>query len=382
MASTENGVPAKVGEGERFYTDNMIYYERNPYFYTVGAELENAKIKYVRYKVVATDQITNYLITKNVDFGEPNAIPANVKLMQEAGLESGTVRTNGYGYVGINPRFVPEVKVRQAIMMAMNKQIIIDNYYQNLADKITRPVSKASWAYPEEALEVYPFDKLGDDIEDLVRSAGYVKDSSTGVYQKQIAGFGVDKLDYKFTIAGSTTDHPAYKMFIEGAKLLNQHGFNVKVVTSPQALTDLNAGRLEVWAAAWSSSIDPDMYQTYHMESQASSVKNWGYSQIIGGGPSSAAWGDEYAIISELSDLIDKGRATTSQEVRKGIYAEAYDKIMEFAVEFPTYQRKDLFAFQKGLLDMSTLPSLEEEDGEIGPFSGVLARIWEINYAK
>ena len=81
-------------------------------------------------------------------------------------------------------------------------------------------------------------------------------------------------MDYKFTIAGGSTDHPAYKMFLEAAALLNEVGFDVKVVPSQQALSDLSAGKLAVWAAAWSSTIDPDMFQVYHMDSQASSVKN------------------------------------------------------------------------------------------------------------
>ena len=162
---------------------------------------------------------------------------------------------------------------------------------------------------------------------------------------------------------------------------MNEHGFDIKVVTSQTALTDLSAGKLEVWAAAWSSTIDPDMYQVYHMESQASSVKNWGYAQIIGG-TAPAAWGDELIIVTELSDLIDKGRQTTDQDERIEIYGEALDLIMELACEFPTYQRNDMFAFQKNLLDLSTLPDWTKSgpDAEVSPFSGVLARIWEISY--
>ena len=393
MASTESG--GRATNGAQFFNNNMIYYERNPYFETVGAELQNAKIKLVRYKVIASDALLGALIGKGVDFGEPGAIQDNTKAVEAAGLESALIDTNGYGYVGINPRFVPDINVRRAIIKAMDTSIIFRNYYQGgLASKLTYPVSRASWVYtewkkpnlPYEYIEdavyevngvTYDYDEIGDEIEQLVIDAGYTK--KNGVYTKTLGGFnGEDTLDYKFTIAGGSTDHPAYSMFLNAAKILNAHGFNVKVVTSTTALTDLSAGKLEVWAAAWSSAIDPDMYQVYHMESQSSSVKNWGYSQIIGKSDTEA-YADEYEIVERLSKLIDDGRSTTVQADRARIYKSAFDTIMEFAVEFPIYQRKDLYVWQKGLLDHSTIPMSQADRT---PYNSILSRIWEVNYAK
>ena len=384
MASSENGKESNVAQTE-FLNDNMIYYVRNPYFYTVGEQIENAKIKYIRFKVVDADQIVNSLTTNNLDFGEPSATQPNIDVLDAAGINHVEIRTNGYGYVGINPRYVPEVAVRRIIMSAMNTQLIVDDYYEGgLAEVIKRPISKTSWAYPQSANDYisesgfeYRFNQSnnynGQTIEQILEGLGYVKKS--GVYEKNIEGFGVDKLNYKFTIAGGSTDHPAYAMFLEAMQFLNNHGFGVQVVTSNQALSDLSNGKLAVWAAAWSSTIDPDMYQVYHKDSQAGSVKNWGYPQILGM-TSDAAWGDELILVQELSEQIDLGRATTDQDKRKEIYAGALDLIMELAVEFPTYQRNDMSAYQPNLLDPKTLPSKDE----CSPYSGLLARIWEINY--
>ncbi|MDE6302048.1 MAG: hypothetical protein K2M36_00460 [Clostridia bacterium] len=395
MASTENG--GRATSGAQFFNNNMIYYERNPYFETVGAELSNAKIKLVRYKVIASESLLGALTGKGVDFGEPGAIQDNVNAVNNAGLKSAPIITNGYGYVGINPRFVPDINVRRAIIKAMDTSIIFRNYYQgDLASSLTYPVSKANWVYkewedaaehgdyeynPDAVYEIdgvrYEYDEIGDEIEALVIAAGYTKNGN-GVYSRRIGGFGKeDTLDYKFTIAGGSTDHPAYSMFLNAARILNSHGFNVKVVTSTTALTDLSAGKLEVWAAAWSSAIDPDMYQTYHMESQASSVKNWGYSQIIGKSDTEA-YADEYEIIERLSKQIDAGRNTTDRAKRAEIYMGAFNTIMEFAVEFPIYQRKDLYVWQNGLLDPSTIPS----ESDRTPFNSILSRIWEVDYAK
>ncbi len=385
MASSETGKTDGVS-GSEFMNNNMIYYIRNPYFYTVGEGLSNAKINTVRYKVVESDQIINALANGDIDFGDPSATKENIDAVEGAGLTHVEIDTSGYGYVGINPRFVPSVNVRRIIMSAMNNAQIVDNYYKgDLASTIVRPMSKTSWAYPKTAT-TYVSNQIGslnfnyaystalnDTVKNILTAEGYSQVG--GVWEKTIPGFGVDRLDYKFTIAGGSTDHPAYSMFLNAAQILNSYGFAVKVVTSQTALTDLSSGKLEVWAAAWSSTIDPDMYQVYHMESQASSVKNWGYSQILGQ-TCPDAWGDEYIIVEQLSKLIDEGRSTNSEDDRKAIYADALDLVMEMAVEFPTYQRKDMSAYQTDLLNPSTVPSKDE----CSPYSGLLARIWEINY--
>lgn len=377
-ASTASG----SGEvtSDTFFNNNMVYYERNTYFETLGSGISNAKIKYVRYKVVESDQIINALTNGDIDFGEPSATQPNIQAVDNAGLGHVEIATSGYGYVGLNPRFVPSINVRRAIIKAMNTSLITQNYYQGgLAEIIYRPMSKTNWAYPKDATIykqddiTYAYDSTGQEIKQLVEDAGYKFNGTC--YEKHIDGFGVDTLNYKLTIAGGSTDHPAYSMFLNAARILNSVGFDVKVVTSQTALSDLSAGKLAIWAAAWSSTIDPDMYQVYHMDSQASSTSNWGYKQIKAG-KNTEAYAEEYQIITELSDLIDQGRSTTNQNERKGIYAQALDKVMEFAVEMPTYQRNDMSAYNKNVLDEGTMTPASERS----PYNGLISRIWELNY--
>ena len=379
MASNERGDQSNVNAGS-FFDKNMVYFERNPYFETVGDDsIHNAKIKYVRYKVVETDQIINSLGTGEIDFGEPNGTQENISALNNKGIAHDEIKTNGYGYVGINPRYVPDITVRRAIMRAMDTSIIVNNYYKgDLAELIYRPMSNTSWAYPKgvgvyknEAKGLdYSFDPTGLEIEDMLEDAGYVKNAQ-GIYKKDLAGFGTVTLDYTFTIAGSTSDHPAYAMFNEAMKLLNKHGFKIKVVTSQTALSDLTTGKLTVWAAAWSSTIDPDMYQVYHKDSLATSVNNWGYRQIKA---NKTLYATEWNLIQQLSQLIDDGRATDVQKDRETIYAQALDLIMELAVEFPTYQRKDMSAYNSKILDRESMKE------KTTAYEGLLARIWELDY--
>jgi len=372
--------------GDKFFDDNMVYYKRNEYFNTVGKELENAKIKYIRYKVVESDQIINALANGNIDFGDPSATQENIDVVEENGLAHVEIQTSGYGYVGINPKFIPNITVRRAIIKAMDTSLIFQNYYKNgLADPIKRPMSVTSWAYPHDATTYvsengvdYSFDSTGEEIKAMLIEAGYTNVDSNGVRYKNIPGYGEDKLsgtNYKFTIAGGSTDHPAYTMFLKAQRILNSVGFDVQVVNSTTALSDLSNGKLAVWAAAWSSAIDPDMYQVYHVDSQASSTSNWGYKQIKAG-KSTEAYREEYGIITELSELIDAGRSTTDQDERTTIYATALDKIMELAVEMPTYQRNDMSAYNDTVIDTESLTPKDERS----PYNGLLSRIWEVNY--
>ena len=164
-------------------------------------------------------------------------------------------------------------------------------------------------------------------------------------------------------------------MFLRAAEILNSAGMEVKVVTSQTALSDLSSGKLSIWAAAWSSTIDPDMYQIYHMDSQASSTSNWGYKQIKAG-KNTEAYSDEYALVVKLSELIDAGRSTTDQDTRKEIYKQALNLVMDLAVEMPTYQRKDMSAYNKDVLDESTMTP----ESERSPYNGLLSRIWDLSY--
>ena len=164
-------------------------------------------------------------------------------------------------------------------------------------------------------------------------------------------------------------------MFEVAAQTLNSIGFKISVKTDNWALKKLATGDLAVWAAAWSSTVDPDMYQVYHKESNAGSTLSWGYDAF-------KADRDTYAyengIVDRLSEVIDRARSTTDRDLRTRDYAEAMDLVMQLAVEMPTYQRKDLTVFNSSKIDRATLTP----DSELGPNNSLFARIWEMDFVK
>ena len=363
-ATTRTGDSSAVSAGT-FKADNVVYFERNEHF------MFPVKIKYINYQVVSTNLMLDTLYSGGVHFVEPACKQENIDSLASRaaeGFASNFVMTNGYGYIGINAEKVPNINVRKAIMHAINTKHAVD-YYSGYSYSIYRPMTKASWAYPEDdgGQQFYTFDKTGEISEKLVKDAGYTKNAN-GIYQK-----GDDVCKYVFTIAGDTTDHPAYNSLKQAAEILNAHGFDVEVKTDINALSKLNNGDLTVWAAAWGAGVDPDMYQVYHIDSTAGSTANWGYRAIrnnLGN-----KYDTELKIVQDLSDIIDAARETLDEDRRKEYYADALTKVMELAVELPTYQRSDLFAYNSKVIDASTLTP----KSELTPYNGPLSRIWEVS---
>ena len=364
-ATTRSGDSSKVTAGT-FKADNVVYFERNDHF------MFDVKIKYVNYQVVSTNLMLDALYAGDVHFVEPACKQENIDSItakKDDGFASESVMTNGYGYIGINAEKVPDIAVRRAIMYAINTQYAVD-YYFGYSHSISRPMTKASWAYPTAADEngqFYPFDSTGKTSEKLVIDAGYIK-GADDIYQKD-----GHKLEYVFTIAGDTTDHPAYQSLKVAADILNAHGFKITVKTDINALKKLNNGDLTVWAAAWGAGVDPDMYQVYHMDSTAGSTANWGYRAIKTNAGNK--YDTEYDLVRRLSDIIDLARETLDEGRRKQYYAQALDLVMELAVELPTYQRSDLFAYNTNIIDVNSLTP----KSELTPFNGPMSRIWEVS---
>lgn len=400
MACDEHDKTEGIGSGD-FLSKNVMYFVSNPN-YLMGEPL----IKHVRYQVVSTNQLLNSLQTGEIDFGEPNAKVENINVikgLKNKGLDYSSVQTAGYGYVGINASKVPSIHVRRAIMHSIDPQLSVD-YYKGTADRIYRSMSLSSWAYPETALAYYPY--IGGEIPELdakkiypeyvnyVNSIGLKKGDTMSEKQQvdyikylveDLGGYRLNSNDlyfkgnsilkYTFVIAGQEDDHPAFTALYKAGQFLSKTvgGFQIITKTKSDALSDLATGGLAVWAAAWGSTIDPDMYQVYHMDSKATSVLNWGYPAIINN--AGGKYDEESAILAELSNYIEQARETTDKASRKLKYELALDKVMELAVELPMYQRDDLFAYNSFKIDVSTFTPESERTS----FKGLTADIYKLS---
>ena len=392
-----NGNPTR----NTFYTNNIVYYVRNEYFHTVGSTIENAKIKMVRYQVINQNQAISMVKSGNVHFATPQATVENVRDIEKdkKNLSYTENMQNGYGYIGINAGKIPSVYLRRAIMYACDVSRCI-TYYGRHAEPIYWPMSKANWAYPENNdIATYEYGKGATGTDELSKAKAAQANvleqmDAAGVRYTPTGGtsaLGLDEytisnvnLKYTFSIAGaSLTEHPAFRTLQNAADILNACGWDVTVSPDTMALSKLASGSLTVWAAAWSAAIDPDMYQVYHKDSNATSTYSWGYREMRNGMPSGKTdisglrYGNTLATdwnnVKKMSEIIMAARKKTLDKEREPLYHEALEMLMDLAVELPTYQRNNLYIYNPKFVDGSTLNKSKSA------YASPLNEIWTVS---
>ncbi len=366
--------------GNAFNNNGFVYFKANDSFL-----LGEPKIKNIAYQVLSASNALDQLERGSVHYVTPQFTKANKEKidneLKDKGIESVATWQLGYGYIGVNAGLVPNINIRRAIMSAMDIAQSIGYYSTGTVVNIHWPMSVVSWAYPTTDGKPVDPDNPSKNMNRL-NGHDYTQYTTEDAAKQKIRDYmalagvsaGAKDLKIKFTIAGSNlTDHPVYAVFNLASKLLNECGWDISVVPDTNALTRLSTGSLAVWAAAWGSTIDPDMYQVYHKNSTATSVLSWGYDKII---KSPGDYPDETEILTKLSNKIDEGRKTLDKTERTAIYKEAMGYVLDLAVEMPVYQRQTLYAYNANVIDTKTFPE------QINSYSSPLGKIWEIDFKK
>ena len=287
----------------------------------------------------------------------------------------------GYGYLGINADLVnmgePGSEQSKALrkgfmtLFAVYRDTVINSYYGDRAAVIQYPISNTSWAAPKPADEgyhnAYSVDVEGNPIYDASMSEEQryeaAKQAAIGYFKA--AGLAYDEATGKFTsdktwevmIPGAgQQDHPAYGIAVAASNVLAELGLTLQVNDVGTSVWNnaLESNTAMMWAAAWQSSVDPDMTQVYSS------------ANAHGNGTNS----NHYSVDDILLDeLIKAGRASADNEERKSIYKSAMEIIMDWGVELPTYQRKDCTTFSSERVDVATIPQ------DMTPYWGWYAEI-------
>ena len=379
------------------YENNIISYEANENYFE-GAP----KIKYLKMQGVSTADKMTGMTTDLFDITIPNYNDNDIAAIKAAnsngelvGDKITTVATDflGYGYIGIcaNTVKVGEDKASEeskalrrgiATLMAVFREPVVYAYYGDRASIIQYPISNTSWAAPRPADEGYNLAYSKNAAGEVVITAEMTQDEKVAAAKEAAkslfiaAGYTYDEASAKFTAAPAGADmaweiiipadgvgdHPAYGILTETKNALNEMGLDL-IINDPADSNDLwdalDAGTAQLWAAAWGSTVDPDMYQVYHS------------SNIVGLEGSSSS--NHYSIQDpELDNLIMTGRSTTDQAFRKATYKEALELIMSWGVELPTYQRQEATLFSTERVNVSTIP------GDMTPYYGWAAEIHKL----
>ena len=382
-----NGAPVGAGpykiitEGN-FVRDGDVYFERNEYFETMGGEnVHNANIKYVVLKIVSSGAEYEALEAGDVVYA---TVSATADVMEDvAGVAKLTpilVDNLGYGYICINPTQIKNLNDRIALTTVLDLSKVYDYYPNGLADVIYRSQSQVSWAYPEGATAIYPYDeKLTSTIE-YFKKAGHTFDEATGKF--------TDAPTFDFYLPSDAAQHPAGGIYLKAKELLATIGVNIEIKVDTKLIKDIKDGSISVYALAWQAAADPDMYQVNHYASAAESViangiawlyKNGtdskdGTVDVVKLGDTKATTMTQSEALKYLGDLIEEGVKYMLVEERQPIYEKALEVLAQLSIEIPTYQRKNLFIYNSDVINGSTLSKT------VTPYWGPLAEIWKVSF--
>lgn len=395
IASTKTTQPLGAGPYKFVkYENRVVYFEANENYYK-GAP----KIKEVQFKETNSSEVAAAVATGTVDGGEMTGSRTRFEEVMGYNTDNGEVTgnvittfkydNNGYGYIGMNadtvnvggePGSEASKNLRKALgtVIAVYRDVAIDSYYGEAASVINYPISNSSWAAPQPTDEDYKVafsvdvdgnpiytsdmteeDKYAAALQAAIgyfKAAGYTWDEASSTFTAAPEGA---KLSYECMIpADGIGDHPNFGILTDASAALATIGIELKVndlADSAVLWEVLDVGTQELWSAAWSASIDPDMYQIYHSTS------------IIGAGGSDS---NHYHIAEdELDALIVEARTSDDQSFRKAIYKQALDFIVDYAVEIPVYQRQNCVIFSTERVNIDTVTP------DLTPFYGWMAEI-------
>ena len=361
------------------YDNRIVYFEANENFY-----LGKPKTQFVQFKETADNEMVEGVSTGTIDAASISGSKSTFESIAEhnsnkeiTGDKITTFKVDnlGYGYIGINadtvkvgddPASTESKNLRKALatVIAVYRDVAYDSYYGDAATVINYPISNTSWAAPQptdpdykvafsEDVNGNPIYTSGMNPEEkyeaaleaakgFLKAAGYTYDEATGKFTAAPEGAS---LTYEIIIpAGGTGDHPSFALVTDAANALAKIGITLKIndPADTNVLWDtLDAGKQNLWCAAWQATIDPDMYQVYHS------------SNIVGKGGSDS---NHYHIADpELDKAIIEARQSDDQAYRKEIYKTALDIIVDWAVEIPAYQRQNSTIFSTERVKIDTV---------------------------
>ncbi|MCM3740363.1 glutathione ABC transporter substrate-binding protein [Oceanobacillus luteolus] len=259
---------------------------------------EPAKLDSVTFKVVSEQSARIAELETGVSHVADNIGPNNISRVEGADgvhvLQEPSVRLD---YVGFNAQKEPfdDVRVRQAISMAIDKQQIIDGVLNGVGLEAVGPLAPPVFGYDESVsgLEYDP-----EAAQELLEEAGFSDGFSTTIWtrdseqlvdtavnvQSQLAEIGIDveveELEWGAYL--EKTANGEHDMFILG------------------------------WTTV-TSDADYGMYPLFH-------------SSALG-----ATGNRTFTVDEELDAVLDEARRETDPEVRQELYSEAQEMLVELA---------------------------------------------------
>jgi peptide/nickel transport system substrate-binding protein len=246
----------------------FVKYEQDQYVELTANEdyfLGAPKIKTFIYRVVNQDTAQIDLINGDLDIVSMISNPKNesLKIYTDNGMKVVEFANAGYQYMNIytrDPKY-SDVRVRQALAYAINRQGMVDSLLDGHGIVLDAPMIASSWAYPkrEEGI-LNPYEYNPEKAKELLKEAGWTDTDGDGF---------VDKDGQKFVT--SLIFPTGNKVREQSAPVIAQCLKDVGIECALESM-DFNSlsGRMvkgtdfELGLIGLSISADPDVFTYFH----------------------------------------------------------------------------------------------------------------------
>ena len=284
----------KTGEKVELVS-NHDYFEGRPYI-----------DRYI-YRIIP-DQATLFLELRSEGVDYSSLTPLQFKRQTETkffkeNFQKFKYPSFGYTYLGynLNDRKFQDIRVRQAINYAVDKEEIIRGILLGLGRIATGPFIPESWAHNKD---VKPTEYNPHKAKELLKKAGWIDSDNDGILEK-------DNQEFSFTIITNQGNNER-KMTAEiMQRRLKEVGIDVKIKIiewSSFVSEFIDKRRFDAVLLGWGLSMDPDMYDIWHSSKTEEGEFNFvGYKN------------------KEVDMLLLEGRRTFDQKERKKIYHKIHE---------------------------------------------------------
>jgi len=167
--------------------DHITLTKNNDYWGT------KAQIDQLIFRVI-DDASSRYLAlqkgeVQGMEFPNPDDLPkitqdTNLTVLSEPGLNVGYLAMNmGADTPGYQKEF-GDVRVRQAVNYAINKESIVNNLYKGTAVVASNPIPPTLWGF-NDAVQAYPYDPA--KAKELLKAAGYPNGFKTKLWAMPVS---------------------------------------------------------------------------------------------------------------------------------------------------------------------------------------------------
>ena len=336
ISTAKYGDLIKKGDLSKFKSLNMVDYvsngayvlkeykektsatlEANPNFY-----LGEPKTKNLIFKVVATNAELQAVETGDVDIH--NQVVCDDDHIEEA-MSAGFINlkiqpTLGYGYVATNQKneIFQDVKVRQALLHAIDRKSLNQAVYGQYAITLNIPQAPISWLYDDEGMETYDYDL--EKAAELLKEAGWEKDGD------KLMKDGKQMKIVFSAMSGNVVTDTMIPLMIDAYGQLGID-FQAEYVDWPTLQSKSQNGTFDMLFMAWGLTADPDLTGTFASAEAGGTQNRTGYAN------------------PELDKMLAEALASTSQDEQKEKYKEVYKLINEELPLYPIYERCDLICY-------------------------------------